>query len=300
MKLKANLMLLLTAFIWGFAFVAQRVGMDYVGPFTFNGVRFTLGAMSLLPLILYFWPRPSNKTNARGTATASSWRIGFLAGTILFIAASLQQIGLIYTTAGKAAFITCLYIILVPLAGLFLKQRITSSTWLGALLAMAGLYLLCVKSDFTVSFGDFLELLGAGFWTAHILLIDRYASRFDSLKLAFYQFTACAALSLSFALVTEEIIIAGIIQAGIPILYGGLCSVGVAYTLQIVGQKYAEPTHAAIIMSMETVFAALGGYLILHELLGTREFLGMVLMALGMVTVQLPSLQPRVQETCDN
>lgn len=294
MKLKANLMLLLTAFIWGFAFVAQRVGMDYVGPFTFNGVRFALGAISLLPLIWYFRQDGSEKTNDGTVDSATCWKIGFLAGAILFIAASLQQIGLIYTTAGKAAFITCLYIVFVPLTGLFLKQRITINTWIGSFLAIVGLYFLCVKSDFTISFGDFLELIGAGFWTAHILLIDRYASKLNSLQLAFYQFSACSILSLGVALATEEVIMSGILQAGIPILYGGLCSVGIAYTLQIVGQKHAEPAHAAIIMSMETVFAALGGYLLLHELLGTQELLGMALMALGMITTQLPNFHSKL------
>jgi drug/metabolite transporter (DMT)-like permease len=300
MKLKANLMLLLTAFIWGFAFVAQRVGMDYVGPFTFNGVRFVLGAVSLLPLIWYFRQSRDNKDADNRKAAVSCWRIGLLAGVILFIAASLQQIGLIYTTAGKAAFITCLYIVLVPLTGLFFKQRITTNTWIGSFLAIAGLYLLCVKSNFTVSYGDFLELIGAGFWTAHILLIDRYANKVDSLQLAFYQFIACAILSLIVAILTEEITMYGILQAGVPILYGGLCSVGIAYTLQIIGQKHAEPTHAAIIMSMETVFAALGGFLILHELLGIREVLGMGLMALGMVTAQLQNLQPKTEKACEN
>lgn len=293
MKLKANLLLLLTAFIWGFAFVAQRLGMDFVGPFTFNGIRFALGAASLLPLIWYFH-RKRNKGEGEGEEkkeTASGWRIGLLAGMILFIAASLQQIGLIYTTAGKAAFITCLYIILVPLAGLFLKQRVTVSTWIGSLLAATGLYLLCVKSDFSISYGDFLELIGAGFWTAHILLIDRYAKKIDSLILACYQFTACSVLSLAVALATEEIVLAGILQASIPILYGGLCSVGIAYTLQIVGQKHAEPTHAAIILSMETVFGALGGYLIINEILGAQELVGMGLMILGMLLAQIQSLR---------
>lgn len=287
-------MLLLTAFIWGFAFVAQRVGMDYVGPFTFNGIRFALGAISLLPLIWYFGRRHDQ---ADGAAHAGCWRIGLLSGTILFIAASLQQIGLVDTTAGKAAFITCLYIVLVPLSGLFLKQRIAANTWIGAFFAVTGLYLLCVKSNFTVSFGDFLEFVGAGFWTVHILLIDRYAGKVDSLQLACYQFVACAALSLGVAALTEEVMLYGIIQAAVPILYGGLCSVGIAYTLQIIGQKHAEPTHAAIILSMETVFAALGGYLLLHEVLGIREMMGMGLMALGILATQLPSLRPDEQRS---
>lgn len=290
-KMRANLLLMVTAFIWGFAFVAQRVGMDHVGPFTFNGVRFLLGALSLLPLIWYFRRGNSAEGAVNTENTASSLQVGLMAGTILFIAASLQQIGLIYTTAGKAAFITCLYIVLVPLAGLFLKQQIALNTWAGSLLAAAGLYFLCVKDDFTVSAGDVLEFIGAGFWTVHILVIDKYASQIDSLKLACYQFIACGVLSLAAALVIEEIALSAILQAGIPILYGGLFSVGIAYTLQIVGQKQAEPTHAAIILSMETVFAALGGYLLLEELLGMQELIGMALMALGMITAQLHMLR---------
>lgn len=295
MKTKANLMLMLTAFIWGFAFVAQRVGMDYVGPYTFNGIRFALGAVSLLPLIWYC--SRSRDARAKAADAGGCWRIGLVFGLILFIASSLQQIGLVYTTAGKAAFITCLYIVLVPLAGVFLRQKITGNTWFGAGLAISGLYFLCVKSNLTISYGDLLEFIGAGFWTAHILLIDRYANRVDSLQLAFYQFVACAVLSLGVALLTEEILLHGIIQATVPILYGGLCSVGVAYTLQIIGQKHAEPTHAAIILSLETVFAALGGYLLLHEVLGVRELVGMALMALGMLATQLPNLRTDEQRT---
>lgn len=298
MKLRANLMLTLAAFIWGFAFVAQRVGMDYLGPFTFNGLRFALGAVSLLPLIWYLRRNREETADISEEPQVSSWRIGVVAGMILFIGASLQQIGLIYTTAGKAAFITCLYIVLVPLTGLFLKQKITNNTWVGAFLAIMGLYFLCVKSNFTISYGDFLELIGAGFWTAHILLIDRYANKVDTLQLAFYQFVACAALSLVVVLFTEHIAWNAVLQAAVPLLYGGLCSVGIAYTLQIVGQKHAEPTHAALILSMETVFAALGGFLILHEFLGTRELLGMALMALGIVATQLPSWHPNGEKTC--
>lgn len=251
--MKENLLLLLAAAIWGFAFVAQRLGMDYVGPYTFNGIRFALGSLSLLPLIYYLNSR-EKKEEAGFFFTA---RIGAIAGAILFIAASLQQIGLIYTTAGKAAFITCLYIVLVPLAGLFLHQKVSPYTWLGCLLAIAGLYLLCIKEDLTISYGDLLELIGAIFWTAHILIIDRYANKVNALKLSSCQFAVCSALSLVTAFSIETVTFTGISQAAIPILYGGLFSVGIAYTLQVIGQKTASPSHAAIILSMETVFAAI-------------------------------------------
>lgn len=286
--LKANFLLLLAAAIWGFAFVAQRIGMDHVGPYTFNGIRFALGSLSLLPLILFYHSR------GQGTETDSSIlpaaRVGVIAGIILFIAASLQQIGLIYTTAGKAAFITCLYIVLVPLTGIFLKQRVALPTWLGCLLAMTGLYFLCIKEGFIISYGDLLELIGAFFWTAHILLIDRYAQKVDTLKLSCFQFITCSVLSLFTALCIETITWQGISQAGLPILYGGLFSVGIAYTLQVVGQKTASPSHAAIILSMETVFAAIGGYLIINEHLGVRELWGCGLMLAGMLVSQLQSI----------
>ena len=286
MKLKANFFLLLAALIWGLAFVAQRIGMDHVGPYTFNGVRFALGVVSLLPLMLYQKSFASEQTPDHCPPT-TTLGIGITAGLILFIAASLQQIGLIYTTAGKAAFITCLYIILVPIAGIFFRQRLTPAAWLGSLLAVSGLYLLSVREGFSIEYGDFLELIGALFWTAHILLIDRYSCRIDTLKLAAIQFTTCSLLCLATAAATETITVDGIMQAGIPILYGGLFSVGVAYTLQIFGQKYASPSHAAIILSMESVFAAIGGFLILNERLGASELIGCLLMFAGMLLSQL-------------
>jgi drug/metabolite transporter (DMT)-like permease len=190
MKLRANLLLLLAAMIWGFAFVAQRVGMDYVGPYSFNGIRFALGALSLIPLLFYFKPQPAR------SICGKSRKAGLVAGIILFIGASLQQMGMLYTTAGKAAFVTSLYIILVPLAGIFLGKRTSPSTWLGSVLALTGLYLLCVKEGFSISYGDILEVVGAFFWALHILWIDRF-SETDSLRLAFYQFITCWVNSFS-------------------------------------------------------------------------------------------------------
>lgn len=289
MKLRSNVLLLLAAAIWGLAFVAQRVGMDYIGPFTFNGTRFAMGSLSLLPLIWFFSRNPA--ADVDGEKRTDSWWVGLLAGAVLFIAASLQQIGLLYTTAGKAAFVTCMYIVLVPLAGVLLKRYIAVSTWIGSLLAVIGLYLLCVKAGFSVSYGDLLELAGAVFWTVHILLIDHYSRRVDVLKLAFFQFATCSLLSLGVAVIWEEIVWSGIVQAATPLLYGGLCSVGVAYTLQIVGQKHAEPSHAAIILSLETVFAAAGGYWLLGELLGLRELAGCALMIAGMLVAQWQSFR---------
>jgi len=286
---KSNLLLLLAAAIWGFAFVAQRIGMDHVGPFTYNGVRFLLGALSLLPLILFYNKGPKNQVPDK-QGIKNVMRTGFIAGTILFLGASLQQIGLLYTTAGKAAFITCLYIVFVPLVGIFLKQYISMTTWLGSVVAIVGLYLLCVKDSFFISYGEVLELIGAFFWTFHILVIDRFSRKVDVLQLSFFQFITCSALSLVTALFIETISLEGLRLALVPILYGGICSVGIAYTLQVVGQKHAQPSHAAIILSMETVFAALGGWLILNEILGFQELLGCIIMLAGMLLSQLQNI----------
>lgn len=288
--IKSNLLLLLAAAIWGFAFVAQRVGMEYVGPFTFNGVRFALGALSLVPLLLFREKIVQDKEKMDDELT-NVVGVGFLAGSVLFLGASLQQIGLIYTTAGKAAFITCLYIVIVPMFGIFLKQYISMSTWLGCIISIVGLYLLCVKESFFISYGEVLELMGAFFWAIHILVIDRFSRKVDVLKLSFVQFITCSVLSIFTALCIETMSIQTLGQALVPIIYGGICSVGIAYTLQVVGQKYAQPSHAAIILSMETVFAAIGGWMILNEQLGVQELLGCFIMLGGMLLSQLQNIK---------
>jgi len=289
---KSNMLLMLTAAIWGFAFVAQRVGIKYVGSFTFNGVRFALGSISLIPLILFF--KNKNRNNQvdvnRTKVTLTS---GVIMGCVLFIAASLQQVGLENTTAGKSAFITGMYMVFVPLVGIFLKQYIRISTWIGVLVAVTGLYLLSVTENFTVGKGDLLELAGAFFWSLHIILIDKFTKRADALKLSFLQCITCSVLSLATAIAFEHISINGIGQAIVPILYGGICSVGIAYTLQIVAQKKAQPSHAAIILSMETVFASLGGLLILNEKMVFRGYLGCALMLTGMLLSQLQNFRKK-------
>ncbi|EGO62982.1 DMT family transporter [Acetonema longum] len=291
---KANLLLLMAAIIWGFAFVAQRVSVDYMGPFSFNGIRFLLGSLSLVPLL--YWrnkPQQADREAAPGPDRyQNALPAGILAGAVLFAGASLQQIGLVYITAGKAAFITGLYIVLIPLAGIFLRQRLSALSWLSCGLAVIGLFLLCVKENLTLAYGDFLEFIGAFFWAAHILLIGHFSRRVDVLKLSAWQFITCGLLSLGTALWLETITMASILAAAIPILYGGICSVGIAYTLQVMGQQYAAPTHAAIILSMETVFAAIGGFWLLDEILGTQELLGCALMFAGMLLSQLQSIEP--------
>ncbi len=282
--LKADILLVLTATIWGFAFVAQRVGMDYVGPFTFNAIRFALGSLSLLPLILLLQKRQLKKEPPRKKPVLAG---GILAGSALFAGASLQQAGLVYTTAGKAGFITGLYVVIVPLLGLFWQQRPRLGTWLGAVLAAIGLYFLSITEELSISFGDLLVLLSALFWAGHVLLIGWLAPRTDSLKLASVQFAICSLLSLLAAFCLETLSLDAILQAAVPILYGGLGSVGIAYTLQVIAQRDAHPAHSAIILSLEGVFAAIGGWLLLHEMLSLRSLFGCALMLGGMLLSEL-------------
>jgi drug/metabolite transporter (DMT)-like permease len=290
-SLKSDGLLLLTAVIWGFAFVAQRIGMDYVGPFTFNGIRFALGVLVLAPIVLK--SRRANGAAAARPARADRKTViggGLLAGIAIFLGASLQQVGLVYTTAAKAGFITGLYVVLVPILGLFFGQRTHAGTWLGALMAAGGLYLLSVNEGFGIAFGDLLELAGALMWAAHVLLIGWLSPKMDSSKLALVQYAACSALSLLTGFVFETMTLAAIRQAAWPILYGGVLSVGVAYTLQVVAQRQAHPAHAAILLSLEAVFAAVGGWLILNESLPLRGLIGCGLMLAGMLLSQLYGL----------
>ena len=283
--LRADILLLITAAIWGTAFVAQRVGMEHLQPFTFNFARFLLGGLSLLPLV-YWFSRKRAKTEQEPVNLRFLLLGGIAAGLILFAGSSLQQVGLLYTTAGKAGFITGLYLIFVPILGLFLSHKTGANTWLGATLALVGLYFLSVTEDFTLAYGDALELIGAVFWAGHVLIIGWLSRCTDPLALSVVQLFTCMLLSLSTALVTEDIQLSAIKEAWFPIVYAGLFSVGVAYTLQIIGQKEAPPAHAAIILSGEAVFAVLGGWLLLDETLGMRELAGCALMLAGMLLSQ--------------
>lgn len=286
--LKSDALILLASTIWGFAFVAQRIGMDYVGPFTFNGVRFALGSLVLLPLILKngIWKNRSRKS----TSTAFTKTLilgGGLLGIALFAAASLQQVGLVYTTAGNAGFITGLYVVIVPILGLFWGQDLNAGTWIGALLAAVGLYFLSVTDELTISLGDMLELFGAFLWAVQILIVGWLSPKTDPIKLAVAEFSTCSLLSLFTAFIFEEIALNTLLQATIPILYAGVLSVGVAFTLQVVAQQNAHPAHAAILFSLESVFAALGGWLILNETISSRGLFGCALMLSGMLLSQL-------------
>lgn len=292
--LRTDGLLLLAACIWGFAFVAQRIGMEYVGPFGFNGVRFALGCLVLLPLLVRNGIRGNGMpTRAGGLRPLDGIGGALVAGLVLFAGASFQQVALVYTTAGNAGFITGLYVVLVPIIGIGLGHRTHAGTWLGASLAAAGLYLLSVADRFGISPGDLLVLIGAFFWAVHVHIIGWLSPRQDPLRIAFLQNAVCSVLSLLVAGGIEENGMSRYLSAAIPILYGGVLSVGVAYTLQVVAQRKAKPAHVAIILSLEAVFAAIGGWIVLNETLSPRAIAGCILMLCGMLISQLWRAQLR-------
>jgi drug/metabolite transporter (DMT)-like permease len=283
--LRADLLMLLTAVIWGSVFIAQRLGMEHIGPLLYTGLRFVLATAVLVPLILLLErrvqqkkPEPLNPGLLRG---------GVIMGLALTLGMNLQQIGLLFTSVTNSGFITGLYVIIVPLLGLFIGHKTRLGIWLGAGLAVAGMFLLSVGENFQVASGDWLQLAGAFVWGAHVLLVGHFASRHDPLQLALVQFAVCALISLLLALLFEPFDLLAI-QAALPaILYGGLLGVAVGFTLQVVAQKDAIASHAAIIFSLEAVFAALFGAWLLGEELSMRGYFGCALMLAGMLLAQL-------------
>ena len=283
--LRADVLMLLTAIIWGSAFVAQRLGMDHIGPFLYTGLRFALAALVLLPLLAY--------TAAKQTIPGEPWSNrgllfgGAMMGLVLALGINLQQVGLLFTSVTNSGFITGLYVIIVPLIGLFIGHKTGIGIWLGAILAEVGMFLLCVGDNFQVDSGNRLQLAGAFVWATHVLVVGLFAKRHDPLRLAFLQFAICAVISLLLAVILEPITLAAIIQAGPAIIYGGAVAGGIGYTLQVVAQKHAIASHAAIIFSLEAVFAALAGSLFLDETLALRGYIGCALMFVGMLIAQL-------------
>lgn len=289
--LRQSLILLVTATIWGVAFVAQSVGMDYVGPFTFNAVRNCIGGIVLLPCIVIL-----GKCNKKETVEKENYRTlftgGITCGVILFIASSFQQIGIQYTSVGKAGFITAMYIVLVPLFGLFLHKKAGIKLWVGVLLAVAGMYLLCMKSgEMTIQVGDILIFLCAITFSFHILTVDHFSPLVNGVKMSCIQFFTCSALSAVCMFLFEEPEMSMICAAWLPILYAGVLSCGVGYTLQIIGQKGLNPTIASLIMSLESVISLLAGWIILGQKLSTRELTGCVIVFAAIILVQLPDRQ---------
>ncbi len=277
-------LLMITALIWGLAFVAQRIGMDHIGPFTYNGVRFLLGASVLIPLAL--WRSPVPRWRWAGQSRSAVW-----AGLALFAAASLQQIGLVYTSAGNAGFITGLYVVLVPIIGLGRRQQLGPERWVAVALAVLGLYLLSVQQGLEINPGDVFVMGSAFFFALHVQLIDYMSRRNSALWLSLVQYVVVGLASLGIGLLFEPVSGAALRGAAPAILYGGLGSISIAYTLQVIAQRNAEPSHAAIILSLEGTFAAIGGWLILGELLSPRALLGCALLLAGMLLSQFAGLR---------
>ena len=292
--MKGSALLLLTACIWGVAFVAQSVGMEYVGPFTFNFVRSILGGVVLIPCIFFL-----NRGEKSGSAEKISEEEkkaqrktlltgGICCGIALCLATNFQQIGIKYTTVGKAGFITACYIVIVPIIGLFLKKKCSPFIWTAVVMALIGLYLLCITDGFSIGLGDVLVLVCAFLFSLHILVIDYFSPKADGVKLSCIQFLVCGILSMIPALVLEHPQISSILTAWLPILYAGIMSCGVAYTLQIVGQKNVNPTVASLILSLESCISVLAGWVILGQKLSAKELLGCVIMFAAIILAQLP------------
>ena len=313
-KLRNTFFLFLTAMIWGAAFVAQSVSMDYIGPFTFMCLRSVIGGLFLIPVIIVLDGIRKKSQNESADVVNSenilhieteekqrlSWKNkqliegGIVCGIFLFFANCFQQTGIQYTTVGKAGFITTFYIIIVPLIGLFFKKYCGILTWIGVVVALAGLYFLCITQKLTIQRGDALILCCSVLYAGQILAIDHYNPFVDGVKMSCIQFLTGGILGAVFMLLFENPSIAMILSAAGPILYTGIMSTGVGYTLQIVGQKGLNPTVAALILSLESVFSALSGYLFLHQVLTTRELIGCALMFIAIVLAQLPDIRRKV------
>lgn len=285
-KFKGTIFILLATVIWGSAFIAQSVGMDYISPFTFQAVRCALGAAFLLPLSRVM---EKNKSEfARNWKDKQLWKTGLLAGVALFLAGGLQQVGLQYTTAGKAGFLTAMYIVLVPILGIFLGQKPSFSIVFSVILAAGGLYLLSGSAISDINGGDWM-LIGCAFWFAvQITIIDRLGQTLDGVRLNCIQSLVCAALSALVMLFTEELRIENILSCWLPLGYAGVLSMGIAYTLQILGQQHLDPAPASLLMSLESVFALIFGWLILNEQLSLRELLGCGAMFCAVILSQIP------------
>lgn len=288
-KLVNNFLLALTALIWGGAFVAQSVGMDYLGPFTFNSVRCFMGGMVLLPVVFIMRRHKEDTSEKKNRKTLLAG--GICCGLALAVASSFQQIGMIYTTAGKAGFITALYILIVPLIRIFFGKKAGIKVWIGVCLAVAGMYFLCMKEGFAIAPGDFFVLLCAAAFSVHILVIDYFAPRVDGVSLSCIQFFISGMLCAVPMFLYEKPQIGALMQAWLPLVYAGVLSCGVAYTLQVIAQKNTDPTVASLVLSMESVFSAVTGWMILGERLSGRELFGCLLVFSAVILAQLPAIR---------
>lgn len=277
-------MLLGAAFFWGTTFVAQMSGMEGLGPFSYAAARYFLGFISLVAILIY--TRNRRLSEQRQGKYSHGFGVGLFTGLFLFLASSLQQVSMLYTTVGKAAFITCLYIVFVPLGAKLLGKKIGTENWIGAACAILGLYFLAINEALSINIGDAILFVSAFLWAAQILLIDKYATKVDIMELSTAQIFITMVLSFVVMVLFEIPTMSAITHAAIPIFYGGVMSAGVAFTLQIYGQKYAEPSTAAILMSFESIFGAVSGWLILGEAMSAREIFGCVLMLVGVLVTQ--------------
>jgi len=289
--IKGEAILLVVAVLWGSCFIFQKKGMDYIGPYTLGAFRFVIGGLALFPVIMLF--SKLNKTSAAVAKIAkykrdTLWRGGILCGVALFFGATFQQVGLVYTTAGKAAFLTSMEIVIVEIIVFFIVKKLCLNSIIGAALSMVGMYLICIKNGFSMQFGDALELIGAIFWGVQILLVDKYAKLVDCMKLSLIQFIIAGCLSTICMFIFEKPDIANIYSCAIPILYLAIIEVSICYTLQIIGQKYVPPVIAAVTLSLESVFAVIFGSIILNEVLTGREVLGMIIMLISFIIIQIP------------
>ncbi len=289
-QIKSSLILLLTATIWGVAFVAQSVGMEYIGPFTFNAIRCVLGGMVLIPVILVLKKKKeTGAENQEKEDKKTLWMGGIACGVILCIASNLQQFGIMEASVGKSGFFTALYIVMIPVIGIFIGKRPGIKLWFCVALAVVGMYLLCMKDgSFTIERADIMLLLCALAFSFHILVVDYFSPKVDGVKMSGIQFFVCGVLSAVGMLFTETPDISNIQAAWLPLLYAGLLSCGVGYTLQIVGQKGINPVIASLIMSLESVISALAGWVILGQVLSPKEILGCVLMFVAIIITQIP------------
>lgn len=289
-QIKSSLILLLTATIWGVAFVAQSVGMEYIGPFTFNAIRYVLGGLVLIPVILVLKKKKeTGAENQEKEDKKTLWAGGIACGVILCIASNLQQFGIMEASVGKSGFFTALYIVMIPVIGIFIGKRPGIKLWFCVALAVVGMYLLCMKDgSFTIERADIMLLLCALAFSFHILVVDYFSPKVGGVKMSCIQFFVCGVLSAVGMLFTETPDISNIQAAWLPLLYAGLLSCGVGYTLQIVGQKGINPVIASLIMSLESVISALAGWVILGQVLSPKEILGCVLMFVAIIITQIP------------
>ncbi len=296
----SNIMLLMASFIWGSSFVAQSVGMDYVGPFTFNAARNIIGGIVLIPVVFFLDKLKSKNENLTDSQESMSMASnkqsnktliigGFLCGLALFGGITFQQFGIVHTTAGKSGFITALYIVIVPVLGIFMKKKVPSIVWVSVVIAVAGFYFLTIKEGLSIGIGDFLTLICAFFFSFHILIIDYFSPKVDGVKLSCIQFFVCGFISLIAMFIFENPNISSLLMAWAPVLYAGVLSCGVAYTLQVLAQKNTDPFVAALLLSTESVFAVVAGLLLLDQTMTLRESFGCLLVLFAITITQLPS-----------